>query len=281
MPLVIYSLMFGSVAILGLASYPPILERIRHFLRQRVDEARVHLDDMFLDLSAKNLRWMHVFAPVVLGLGAWIATGFWAAGLVGAAVGVVLPKILVEQMRRTRRSKFHAQLVDALLLLSSCLRAGLSMVQAFTVVAEELPPPISQEFGLLLKELRMGVSIDEGLAHLRSRMPSDDNTLFSTAVLVARETGGDVTAVFVKLVATLRERKKIKEKIKTLTFMARMQGVIMAMLPIMFAYIVYTMDKNHFTFFLADPTGKMLLAGVVALQALGAVLFMRFSKSPL
>ncbi len=281
MPLVIYSLMFGSAAMLGLATYPPIAERIRQYLRRRVDEARVHFDDMFLDFSVRKFQGLHLAAPAVLGLVGWIASGFWVIGLIGVAIGVALPKMLVKYMHKSRRAKFQNQLVDGLLLLSSCLRAGLSMIQGFGVVAEEMPPPISQEFGLLLKELRMGVSLEEGLEHFKVRMPSDDSNLFCTAVLVARETGGDVTAVFVKLVSTLRERKKIKERIKTLTFMAKMQGIVMAMLPVVFCYVVYTMDKNHFTFFLSDPTGRMLLAGVVALEAVGCLLFMRFSRSPL
>jgi len=216
-----------------------------------------------------------------VGLAGWLLTASWIVAVAAAALGLLAPRMIVNLMKVQRNKKFHAQLVDSLLLLSSCLRAGLSMLQAFTVVTEEMPAPISQEFGLLLKEMRMGVNLEEGMAHLKQRMPSDDTNLLSTAVLVARETGGDITAIFARLVETIRERKKIKERIKTLTFMARMQGVIMALLPIVFSYVVYTIDKNHFKFFLTDATGRVLLAGVVALQLFGGYLFMRFSKSPL
>ena len=127
----------------------------------------------------------------------------------------------------------------------------------------------------------MGVSLDEAMVHFRQRIPSDDTTLFVTAVLVARETGGDVTSIFTQLVETLRERKKIKEKIKTLTFMARMQGIVMGILPVAFSYATYRMDPDHFGFFLHDPLGRMILVGVIGVQCFGALLFMRFSKSPL
>jgi len=281
MPLVMYGLVFGSAAILGLASYPPLRERIKAYVELRAREAKVYLEDMFLDLSHHRLRVLYGISPVGVGLLGWMITGWWVIGLIGASVGLLVPRVLIRYLHQVRRKKFHAQLVDSLLLLSSCLRAGLSMLQSFTVVAEEMPPPISQEFGLLLKEMRMGVNLEEGMAHLKQRMPSDDTNLLSTAVLVARETGGDITAIFARLVETIRERKKIKERIKTLTFMARMQGVIMALLPIVFSYVVYTIDKNHFKFFLTDATGRVLLAGVVALQLFGGYLFMRFSKSPL
>jgi len=192
-----------------------------------------------------------------------------------------VPKLTVPFVKAKRNKLFHTQLVDGLLLLSSCLRAGLSMLQSFTVIAEEMPAPINQEFGLILKETRMGINLDEAMTHFKQRMPSDDTGLFVTAVLVARESGGDVTAIFTRLVETLRERKKIREKIKTLTFMARMQAVVMALLPIAFSYSVSKIDPNHFTFFLNDPVGKLLLAGIVVIQIFGAYLFLRFSRSPL
>jgi tight adherence protein B len=200
---------------------------------------------------------------------------------VGVGLGLMVPKAMVPLMKAKRYNMFHGQLVDGLLMISSCVRAGLSMVQAFTVLAEEMPAPISQEFGLLLKETRMGVNLDEAMIHFRERMPSDDTNLFVTAVLVARETGGDITAIFTRLVDTLRERKKIKEKIKTLTFMARMQAVVMAMLPVVFSLVIHKMDPNHFKFFLTDTAGQIMLACIVVVQIFGAFLFMRFSRSPL
>ena len=281
MLLAVYGLLFGSVALASMAGYTPVKQRASLYLEQRIDEAKFNLEDMFVVLSHHRLLHLHIIAPIVLGLGAWVVSGWWYVGLVGAGLGSVLPKGLLRYLRYDRAKKFHTQLVDCLLLLSSCLRAGLSMMQAFTVVAEEMPPPINQEFGLLLKETRMGVSIDEAAAHLRSRMPSDDLNLFVASVMVARETGGDVTAIFARLVETLRERHKIRERIKTLTFMAKMQALLMAALPFAFSVTIYSIDRSHFDFFLTDPTGKLMLAGVILVQLFGAYLFFRFSRSPL
>ena len=127
----------------------------------------------------------------------------------------------------------------------------------------------------------MGVSITDALAHFRERMPTDDTILFVTALLVARETGGNLTEIFTRLIDTLRSRRKIAERIKTLTFMAKMQGVLMAALPIIFSFVIYQMDPDHLKFFTNDPDGKLILAGVLAMQTLGMFLFMRFSRSPL
>ena len=281
MAIVIYVLVFGAVTMLGLASYPPIQDRIRSYYHERMEDARMQMDNMFLDLSLHRLQLLHYGTPFALGLVAWGLSGMWFVGLIGCGVGIVIPKIAIKHMDRRRRKKFHNQLIDCLLLLSSCLRAGLSMMQSFNVVAEEMPTPINQEFGLVLKESRMGITLDQAMAHFKERMPSDDTTLFVSAVLVARQTGGDVTAIFTRLVETLRERKKIRERIKTLTFMAKMQGLVMAALPILFMVAVYSMDRSHFTFFFQDMTGRVMLAGVVVSQVFGMYLFMRFSKSPL
>ncbi len=281
MPLLIGLFGFSSAAVLGMAAYPPLMERIKAYLRQRAAEASLQMDDMFLTLSNHRLQLMYLGLPVGLALLFWLGTGFPAAAVLGLVIGIPIPKFLLKQMKSQRRKLFQAQLVDGLLIISSCLRAGLSMLQSFTIVAEEMPTPISQEFGLILKESRMGVSLDEAMIHFRQRLPSDDSNLFVTAVLVSRETGGDITAVFTRLVETLRERKKIKEKIKTLTFMAKLQGIVMGLLPLAFIYVTYTTSPSHFQFFLKDSTGQVMLLMVVVGQIIGFLLFLRFSRSPL
>ena len=277
----ISGLIFGSVTIAGLATYPPLLTNVKLYVDRRATDARIQLEDIFVNLSQYRLKFLYAAAPVILGLVFWLVSGQWLAAVVGFSLGLVVPKLTVPFVKAKRNKLFHTQLVDGLLLLSSCLRAGLSMLQGFTVVAEEMPAPLNQEFGLILKETRMGINLEEAMTHFKQRMPSDDTGLFVTAVLVARESGGDITAIFTRLVETLRERKKIREKIKTLTFMARMQAVVMAILPFAFSYAVYNIDRNHFTFFLNDPVGKALLVGIVMLQLFGGYLFIRFSRSPL
>jgi len=276
-----YGLCFGSAVLAGIASYPPMAERIAAYVRRRAAEATAQLSDMFLNLSHYAVWLMYTCSPLVVGGLAWLMTENWIFGCVGAAVGIAVPRLILVQMQRNRHKRFQAQLVDGLLLLSSSLKAGLSMLQAFTVLVEEMPPPISQEFGLVLKETRMGISLEEAMAHLKRRMPSDEVTLFITAVLVARETGGDITHIFARLVETLRERKKIKERIKTLTFMARLQGIIMAMLPLVFGYVVYRMNNEYFQFFFTDPLGRMMFGVVIGLQVIGLLLFARFSRAPM
>jgi len=279
--LLAYSLCFGSVTVAGVAAYQTLSQQLADYLRRRSVEATAQLGEMFLDLPRRRVWLAYALSPLVVGFGAWLLTERVVFGLLGGALGVVLPKLVIGHLNRTRQKRFQGQLVDALLVMSSSLKAGLSLMQAFGVVAEEMPPPISQEFGLLIKQTRMGVNLEEAVATLKRRMPSDDVSLFATAVLVARETGGDITQLFGRLVETIRERKKLKERIKTLTFMSRAQGVLMGMLPIVFAVVVFRMNPEYFRWFFTDDLGRLMLAAVAFLQVIGALLFMRFARSPL
>lgn len=281
MTIAVYGLVFGSVMMLVLVGVPALMQPVARYLEQRTHEASSQLEDMFLVLPRERLWMLYVCTPLCGMLFGWMATRQPILGLAGGVLGLLFPPVILKLLRQRRHHQFHGQLVDGLLLMSSCLKAGLSMLQAFTVVVEEMPAPINQEFGLILKETRMGVNLDEAMQHFQRRMASDDTTLFVTAVLVARETGGDVTAIFTRLVDTLRDRKKIRERIATLTFMAKMQAVVMGGLPVVFSYVIYTMDPNHFRFFLTDPFGKMLLVLVIAIQGSVLALFLRFSRSPL
>ena len=279
--LMVYGMCAGSAVVVGLITYPILEATLVDYINRRTDEAAARLNDIFMSLSRSTVWMLYVVTPFAMGLLAWICVGHWIAGCVGMILGLFTPSIAVAQMHRHHRKRFDGQLIDGLLLLSSSLKAGLSMTQAFTVLVEEMPPPISQEFSLMLKESRMGVNLDETLAHLKHRIPGDDVALFVTAVLVARETGGDITRIFGRLVETIRDRKKLRERIMTLTFMARMQGILMGMLPFLFGVLVYQMNPSYFRFFFIDPTGRLLLTIIIALQIVGGAMFVRFSRSPI
>lgn len=279
--LLAYGLGFTSVALAIFTTYPQLMQRFTDYVDRQSAQAAAELSDVFLNPSQRMVWILYAAAPLIVGVLVVLVTGKLYLGLLGLAGGILVPRFVVKQARARHKKKFHNQLVDGLLLLSSSLKAGLSMTQAFTVVAEEMPSPISQEFGLMLKESRMGVNIDEAMLHMKQRVPGDDVSLFVTAVLVARETGGDITHVFGRLVETLRDRKKLKERIATLTFMARIQGFVMAMLPFGFGFLVYQMNRDYFKFFLNEPMGRMMLVAIVLLQAIGGALYLRFSRSPL
>lgn len=280
MLLMISGCTFASAGLICYALSPGVAEQgVRH-VRKRAYWASGQLSEMFVDVSRRNLMILIGVSPVVgMLLGPLFFPAMGKMGiLIGLVIGVILPQLVVKVLGRQRRIQFQRQLVDGLMVLSSSLKAGLSMLQAIEVLVQEMPPPASQEFGLVLKENKMGVPLNEAIGHLKRRMPSEDLTLIVTAILVARETGGDVTEVFTKLIETIRERQKFKERVKTLTVIPRVQAIIMACLPIAFAIFSYQMQRTYFQPFFKDELGQALLMGAVGAWFASLALMVFFGR---
>lgn len=170
------------------------------------------------------------------------------------------------------------QLVDGLMIMNSCLKGGLTLVQSFEVLADEMSPPISQEIALLNREVKVGVTLEEALTRLDKRMPSEEMTLVSSAILVARETGGDLTKVFSRLIDTIRDRLKLKELVSTLTLQARLQAIIISLLGPIFFFVVKKMKPDHFDIMWQDEVGRIFLGLAVLLQIIGFILIIIFGR---
>lgn len=151
-------------------------------------------------------------------------------------------------------------------------------MQAIEVVVQEMPAPFNQEFGLVLRENKIGVPLEESLRHLHERLHFEELDLVINAILVSKETGGDLTKVLAKLSVTMRDNRKLKETIKTLTLQGKLQGIIMSALPFLFIAWVLTFNRNHFDIMLSSETGRVLLLVAVALQLAGMVLINKFSR---
>ena len=252
--------------------------RVEAYQQARIDTATRALDDIFMQVRPTWLTAAYALGPLVAGALLYIfLNNVWLA-CVGAALGWILPDLWVKQQQAIRRRRFQAQLVDSLFVLSSSLRAGLSLTQAFEVLEEEIGPPASQEFGLMNKSRRLGQTFEEALDGLNQRMACGELNLMTTALLVARETGGDVTTIMSQLIATIREKKKLNDKVSTLTLQGRLQAYIMSLLPVLFAAFVRTINPHYFDPLLQTPQGGVVLVIAVTLWLVGIWLLIRLSK---
>jgi tight adherence protein B len=224
----------------------------------------------------KKLLNLIIFSAGSAAIGFILMKSFGA--IAGAIVGLFVPAYLVKYHEDARQDKFSNQLIDAVLLISSCLRAGLSFNQAIEVLCQEMPDPIAGEFAIVLKSIRIGVPLDDAFADLTKRMPVEELKFLISAILVARETGGDLPSVLIKLVDTLRDRYKLKENIKTYTIQGKVQGFIMGAIPVVFYFVVKAQNPHHFDIMLSSATGKFLLALCVLFQVLAIVFIIKVSK---
>lgn len=247
-----------------------------HKSKQEVIEKE--LDSLFFDSNPKNIMRLYYILPPVIGALFYVFSNLWIMAIVGGFLGLMIPVFILKMRNAQRKNKFNAQLLDAVMTLSSALKGGLSLLQAIEVVEEELPPPISQEFGLLIRENKMGVTLEASFRHLDKRMNIEELTLLVNSILVARETGGDLTKLFSRLGTTIRDNRKLKDSIKTLTMQGKLQGFIMSFLPVAFVFWVMQSNKHHFDIMFDSEMGKMLLVIAVVLQIIGMFLIAKFSR---
>ena len=197
--------------------------------------------------------------------------------LLGMIIGFVIPGVYIRILITRAKDKFDDQLIDALMIMSSSFRGGLSLVQAMEAVVEEMPDPIRKEFGIVLGENKMGVSLEEAFNHLYNRMPSIALQQMITAILLARETGGNLPVIFSRIVTNIRESKKIKQNLDTLTLQGKIQGVVMSLLPVGFVMIVYSANKEIFQHMFESEMGRALLIYAAISEMIGAFLVWKIS----
>jgi tight adherence protein B len=224
---------------------------------------------------------------VVLGSACLILLGFlvgvWGTdrSLVGAAAGFALGWIPYAGLRflRTRRlRKFEEQFPEAVDLIARTLRAGHAFPTGLRLASEELPAPLSVEFGLLHDQQNYGLPIPDALKAFADRIPIIDARFFVTAVLTQRESGGNLAEVLDNLSAVIRERFKIKRQIRVITAHGRLTGLFLSLLPVIIAALLAIRVPDHIKLLVTDPLGVRMLTGAVILQFLGFLLIRKITN---
>lgn len=204
-----------------------------------------------------------------------ISGGKLLAALIGAAVGVLIPFLLVGIKTAKRMKAFNGQLGDALILIANSLRTGYSFMQAADMVAQEMRPPISTEFSRTVKEMNLGITMENSLENLAKRIDSDDLDLVLTAVLIQRQVGGNLSEVLDNIAKTIRERVRIRGEIRTLTAQGRISGVIVSLLPLGLGLVIYAMNPEYIRLLFVHPAGKLMLGVAVVGQMIGIMIIRR------
>ncbi len=197
------------------------------------------------------------------------------AGIIGATVGFVLPFLLVKIKTDKRMKTFNSQLGDALILIANSLRTGYSFMQAADMVAHEMRPPISTEFARTVKEMNLGITMENALGNLAKRIDSEDLDLVLTAVLIQRQVGGNLSEVLDNIAKTIRERVRIRGEIRTLTAQGRISGVIVSLLPVVLGLVIYVLNPEYIGLLFVHPIGKFMLGVALVGQIVGIIVIRR------
>ena len=282
MLIVIMALTFGSVSTLcRFILIPPVADRFSQSRTQQSKDIVERMDRIFMRDQTKKILFIYTFGPFGLaGLGfLFTPEEFRLLGcILGVMLGSFIPTTVVKTLEQKRRDKFNDQLVDPLMIMSSALKGGLSLIQAMEVVVEEMPEPTDQELGILLGENKMGIPLEEAFAHLYHRMPSVALQQTITTILLARETGGNLPFIFGRIVGTIRENKKLRQNLSNLTLQGRIQGFVMSLLPVGFSCVVLSTNPRFFDSMLETEIGRQLLVACVILELMGAFLIWKISS---
>jgi tight adherence protein B len=260
---------FGAVALAALAIAGALGEQGARWRRRFGTEVGGGLRESFVHLDVGRLFRLELVALVLVAAGAtWLTGQPLAVVLALVAVGAA-PSLGLVWLRRRRLARLNAQLPDAVMLVAGALRAGSSLPQAIAQAARESPAPTGRELDLVVREQRLGVGLDASMARLERRVPLDEVTLFTAAVRIAQDTGGNLAETLERLADTLRRKAAIEGRIDALTAQGRLQGWVMAALPLAVGAALFAIEPQAMRPLFATWQGWAVCALIVVLEALG------------
>ena len=259
------------------------LSQLNRVVEQRDFGANLARDIARADLKLKPSEFLAIWAVSIIGIPLLMVV--FSVGLpalrnplflvVGALIGFLLPRLWLSRRKAGRLNAFNKQLPDTITLLANALRAGSSFLQAIELVVRESRPPISTEFGRVIREVNLGLPFDVALENMVRRVKSEDFELMATAISIQHQVGGNLAEILDSIAFTIRERIRITGEIRTLTAQQRLSGYVVGGLPFFLALFIYLAAPTFFNPMFAKPPdvlgiplGVILL--FIALGAMGA-----------
>lgn len=233
--------------------------------------AELEMADMFIFANGKQMFIFNAMLIVLVPLLLHSLFQIVLLSLAGAVLSLFVPKLLMASMRKKRLKKFEEQLPDAFMLLSSSLQSGASLNMALENVVQQSPAPLNQEFGLLIKNIRLGISLEDALLKLEQRLPLPSFIMASSAIRISREVGGNLVETINSMAAMLRRKRVMEGKIDSLTAQGKAQGTFMALLPLFLAGILSAIEPAAMSQLYTTRNGLIVLCVMIIMEVMGFV----------
>jgi tight adherence protein B len=227
------------------------------------------LEQAGLKIRARHFVELWITFFVLGGVVGWGYSTTKIGFVIGAGIGGLLPYLFLVQKTRMRRKAFENQFPETLRFLATSLKAGHALPASIRMLGEELPPPACEEFQKVAEESNLGLNIEEALKNLLHRMENPDLHFFVTAVMIQRETGGNLAELLEQLDSLIRERFKIRRQIKAITAPGRMTGILLGFLPIGVGAAFSVLNPTYMAPLWETELGRYMLYGVFVLQVAG------------
>ncbi|MDO4637460.1 MAG: type II secretion system F family protein [Lautropia sp.] len=264
-----------AVAMAALVLLPRSVQGLAGYRRHFKGRVGLGMKDLLLFVDVDRLFRANLLVCMAASALVWLVSGSLFLVFLVIVVGGALPGMVVSRLNERRRYQFARQLPDAMMLIAGAVRAGAGMTLALGQMASELPAPGGQEFDLMLRELRLGVTLENALMSLERRMNCEDLRLFGAAVRIAHESGGNLAETLERLANTIRKKMALEDKIVALTAQGRMQGWVMVLLPIGVGIALFAIEPDSMAPLLHSWQGWIVCSVIAVLEVVGLMLIRR------
>jgi tight adherence protein B len=263
---VVIALAAGMLTWLAIDVGTGSMKRYRSSFTERT---RFQVREFFLFIDPRQLFVLNMAGIVLGALMTWLFTDSALLALAMAVALTFAPRVLYARLRARRLRQFEEQLPDALMMLAGGMRAGAGFSSALTQLVQEAPAPLGQEFSLMLREQRIGVTLEQSLNNLAHRMPTQTTILVVSAMRIAAETGGGLAETLERTAGTIRSRLQMEGKIRALTAQGKLQAWVVGLLPVGLALVLGKMEPAAMDMLWHTRVGWAVLAVLAVLEALG------------
>ncbi|HEY4349605.1 MAG TPA: type II secretion system F family protein [Paraburkholderia sp.] len=255
----------AAIWLLARAGSTALAQRTQRMAR----EVEQSLADAFVFVNRQRVIGWTLLAMLLLPCCAFVLSGSAIVALATLPAALTVPRRYLSWMRSKRFATLERQLPDALLMIAGALRAGASFPIALESTVAETRAPISQEFELLMREIRLGIDLDIAMRNIERRIPVPDFLMVTAAVTITREVGGNLAEALESVARTLQQKLQMEGKIKALTSQGRMQGIVMTCLPLFLMAVLRFMEPAAMAPLFSEPIGWGTLAVIAVMEFLG------------
>ena len=234
-----------------------------------LDKIRAKLLKAYIKMKPEEFVAVSITVAIALGGLMYLLVNHYAMMLMGLLIGLKLPDIFVNSIKKKRGRKLNSQLPQALTIISNGLRAGFSFNQAMGVASNEMETPISDEFAKVLRDNSLGKPLDEALENLSNRTDDEDLDMFITALLIQRQVGGNLSEVLDTISDTIRERVRLRGEVRTLTSQGRMEAFVIGLLPFAVSGAVALLNPSYLEPLVSTSIGIAMLVASLIMMLVG------------
>ena len=233
--------------------------------------ASVSLEEMFLFVDPQKLFFANILVVLIVPVLALLFTGKVIIAIVATVVAMIFPRLAYGYLKKKRQESVINQMPDALNMMGGSLRSGASLAIALDLVATETPPPFSQEISLLLREQKIGISLEDAMESMSKRLRLEEVDLFVSAVTISKNVGGNLAEVLERLAQTLRSKAVMEGKIKALTSQGKLQGIVVGLLPIFMGFALNYLEPEAMAPLFSTWYGWIVVGVVSVLLIVGGI----------